>query len=98
MSNFIELIEKQVNYINRSSFIEQAIKLLFNAIAETEHLEDAELLFKNLEDIQCILAKAVFKDRLTVTPFLRNFVYDYDRIDDIDVKKSLYKKIKSTMR
>jgi hypothetical protein len=54
-------------------------------------------IFKNLEDIQFILTEAVFKeDGLTVTPFLRDFVYD--RIDDIAVKQRLYQKLKSTTK
>jgi hypothetical protein len=43
MSNFIELIKKQLSHTNGSEFIEQEVKLLFNKIAKTEHIEDAEL-------------------------------------------------------
>ena len=53
------------------------------------------MIFKNLEDIQFILAKAVFKEGLNVSPFLREFIYDFDRIDDFDVKNLQYQKIKS---
>ena len=78
-------------------FIEQEIKLLFNLIAKTKCIEDAELLFSNLEDIQFVLAKAIFSDEIITTPFLIDFVSDFDRIDDSDVKEHLYKKIKSTI-
>jgi hypothetical protein len=95
MSNFIELIESNLSDTEGLEFIEQEIKLLFKFIAKTKRIEESGLLFKNLEDIQFVLAKAVFKNGVIVTPFLRGFIYDYDRIDDMDVKKKLYQKIKS---
>jgi hypothetical protein len=67
MSNFIDLIE--VNLVNKEGleFIEQEIKLLFTSIANTNTVDDAVLLFKNLEDIQFVLAKAVFKNGIEVS-------------------------------
>ncbi|MGC4129628.1 MAG: hypothetical protein QM564_08740 [Bergeyella sp.] len=94
MNNFIRLIENNLSHRNGLELIEQEIKLLFEAIAKTNGIENANLLFKNLEDIQFILARAIFKDKIIVTPFLRNFVYDFDRIDDEEVMNKLYKNIK----
>ncbi len=94
-SNFIELIENSLRHKDSLELIEQEIKLLFKFISKTNHINDANLLFKNLEDIQFILAKAVFKDELSVSSFLRDFIYDFDRIDDPDVKQNLYQRIKT---
>ncbi|SEK63758.1 hypothetical protein [Parapedobacter koreensis] len=95
MANFIELIESSLSQKKGVEFVEQEIKLLFSAIAGTNKIDDAELLFKNLEDIQFVLAKSIFKNGIKVTSFLKKFVYDFDRIDDNDTKKNLYNKIKS---
>lgn len=95
MNNIIELIENNLSQESGQKFVEQEIGLLFSEIANTNKIDDAELLFKNLEDIQFALAKAIFKNGIEVTTFLRDFVYDFDRIDDIEVKLNLYNKIKS---
>lgn len=95
MNNFIELIKNRLLQSQETEFVEQEIQLLFNAIAETKSINDAELIFKNLEEIHFVLAKAVFKEGLNVSTFLREFVYDFDRIDDAEVKKFQYQKIKS---
>ena len=93
MNNFISLIEKELLINKNMNFAERIIKLLFDEIRNTKDIDDAELLFKNLEDVQFILAKAVFKENQDVSSFLRQFIYDFDRIDDEDVKKDLYSKI-----
>lgn len=94
MSNFIELIENYLSKKQGLEFIEQEIKLLFSAISNTNKVDDARLIFKNLEDIQFVLAKSIFKNGIEVTPFLRQFVYDFDRIDDDETKRVLYERIK----
>jgi hypothetical protein len=95
MSNFIDLIENHLSQKQGLVFIEQEIKLLFSAISNTDKVDDAELIFKNLEDIQFVLAKSIFKNNIEVTSFLRQFVYDFDRIDDNETKVNLYNRIKT---
>ena len=63
-------------------------------IQESNQISDNQL-FKNLEDIQFVLAKSVFKNGIEVTPFLRRFIYDFDRIDDKEIKSILYDRIKA---
>lgn len=95
MSNFIEMIESNLTHTDGLEIIEQEIKLLFTAIGSTNEINAAELLFKNLEDVQFVLAKSIFKNGTEVSPFLRQFVYDFDRIDDKETKGNLYKRIKT---
>ena len=95
MNNFVDLIENYISQKHDFEFVEQEIKLLFYAISNTNKVEDAELIFKNLEDIQFVLAKSVFKNGIEVTPFLRRFIYDFDRIDDKEIKSILYDRIKA---
>lgn len=94
MSNYIELIESNLADKDGLEFIEQEIKLMFTAIANTNNINDAGFFFKGLEDVQFVLAKAIFKNGIEVTPFLRQFVYDFDRIDDKETKENLYSRIK----
>ncbi len=51
MNNFITLIKHSLMSREGIIFIEQEIKLLFNLIEKTKCMEDAKLLFSNLEDI-----------------------------------------------
>ncbi len=95
MNNFIKLIEDNLSHKKGQEFIEEEIRLLFLAISNTNKIEDAELIFNNLEDIQIVLAKSIFKDRIIVTPFLKDFVYDFDRIDDFETRLNLFEKLKS---
>lgn len=90
----IEIIEQRLSQPNGIESIEEEIKLLFNAISETKSIENATSIFEELEVIQMALAKSVFKDGLKVSSFLRDFIYDFDRIDDDVVKKFQYDKIK----
>jgi hypothetical protein len=94
MSDFIKSIKSRLVLPGGMEFIEKEIELLYKAIEQTHEIHEADLIFKNLEDIQFILAQAVFKDGIKISPFLRQFVYDFDRIDDIEVKEYQYKKIK----
>ena len=97
MNNFIKLIEKELYSHNTFSleFIQKQIELLFNLIKETKNVNEAVMVFKVLEEIQFVLAKAIFKDKLIVNQFLRQFIYDFDRIDDDEIKIHLFDKIQS---
>ena len=97
-NNFLEWIKEraQTSDVEGVEFIQKLIILLHNEIKKSSTLESADIIFKNLEDIQFILAKAVFADGLEVNAFMRNFIRDYDRIDEPDTKTKLFDKIKST--
>ncbi len=100
MENFIELLEKKLECTDKKKisenfvFIKELVYLFFEQIKVSD-VDETNLIFKVLEDIQSVLAKAVFKNKVNVTPELRKFVYDFDRIDDDDMKNYLYSKIKS---
>ncbi|MDY3315928.1 hypothetical protein PG630_01200 [Riemerella anatipestifer] len=93
MNDFNNLME---NYLKEQKFylIEDKIKSLFSEISNANELRDTEFLFKELENIQFELAKLAFKDKVVLSPFLRQFVYDFDRIDDDEIKIFLYERIK----
>lgn len=95
MDNFLNLITDNTKNEKGLNFIEAEIKLFYFFIASTKNMNEADLFFRTLEDIQFILAHAVFSRKTIVSSFLTEFIYDCDRIDDLEQKKYLYKKIKA---
>lgn len=101
MENFIKLIEQCLQCNNTQTlesnlkFIQEMLKFIFEQIKKTNTENEATVAFKILEDIQFVLAKAVFKDKIMTTQPLDEFISDFDRIDDKEVRKFLYFKIKS---
>jgi hypothetical protein len=93
--NTIEEIEHKLKLSNGLEVVEKEIKKLFTEIGQTQSIADSEEKFQELANFQFVLAKAVFKERLSVPAFLRQFIYDFDRIDDVLVKKKEFEKIKS---
>jgi len=97
MKEFKEFIENKLTLFNGTDLIENEIRLLFKEIYLTKNIIEAEHLFKKLECIQFVLSKAIFKDHLKVSAFAKEFIYDFDRIDDFNVKENQYQKIKKTI-
>lgn len=54
----------------------------------------AKQILKKLEVIQFLLSKYVFKDKNVVSTFLQRFIYDFDRIEDPQVRFYQYEKNK----
>ena len=91
-----EIIQIHLTKKNRFELIENEIDSLLLKINKTETINEAEPLFKKLEDIQFELARIIFKDKIKTTNNLRMFVHDFDRLDDIDVKTNLYYNLKKS--
>lgn len=96
MNNFLNLLEEKIKSSNEDGqqLTEKIILLLFDVIRNTNNIDEAELVFKNLQDIHFVLAKTTFSDGFKPNAFLKNFIYDFDRIDDNEVKIYQYNKIK----
>jgi hypothetical protein len=75
-------------------FIQDEIKLLFKAIKYTKDIKESDLIFDNLQVIHFVLSKVYFTTDIQITPFLKEFIHDFERIDDSDIKKYQYQKIK----
>ena len=71
------------------------LNLILSQIKIMDSKEESVTAFALLEDVQFVLAKAAFKNKITLTPALNKFITDFDRIDDNDVKEFLHLKIKS---
>ena len=101
MENFIKLIEQCIysddvqKMASDFRFIQEVINFILRQIKKTNTMNDAAIAFSLLEEIQFVLAKAVFKDKIIVTVPLDKFITDFDRIDDEEVRAFFYLKIKS---
>ena len=86
--------EDKESLAKNASLIQKELNSLLERIKRSSSLEKAESIFELLEEIQLVLAKATFKDEVILTPQLRRFVYDFDRIDDEAMRAHLYDKIR----
>ena len=76
-------------------FLEKLVKAIFELINQSSEVDDARGYFQLLDIIQFWLAKVVFKDKKQVNQFLRDFISQFDRLDDEDWIKELYRRIKN---
>lgn len=97
MIYLLELIEQKLKTHSNTEieYIQQKVISLLYVIETAKSFEEVESIFDILEQIQFLLAKAVFKENVNVTPLLMKFVSDFDRVDDSDTRHYLYEKIKS---
>lgn len=95
MDNFIKLVKQCLDRNDHLMFINEILKIIFQTIKEANSLNEADTAFNLLGDIQNLLAAAVFKEQVIVNKFLKKFIYDFDRIDDYEMRHHLYSKIKS---
>jgi len=93
---FIQLIASQLKKGEQGlTFVQEEIELLFKAIKNTNNLQEADLVFDNLEVIHFALSKVYFTSDLQITSFLKEFIHDFERIDDDDTRNYQYQKIKA---
>jgi len=93
---FIQLIVSQLGKGEHGfTFIQEEIELLFKAIKNSKNFQEADLVFDNLEVIHHALSKVYFTTELQITAFLKEFIHDFERIDDDDTRNYQYQKIKT---
>lgn len=90
-----DTIDKQKEFDNVLELIESNIKHLFNQIKKSQDIYDAKDFFRPLAKIQFVLANLLFVQDLSLPDKLKVFVHDFERLDDIDLIKYLYEKIKN---
>ncbi|MEI1279918.1 hypothetical protein V6Z05_16420 [Leptospira venezuelensis] len=60
-----------------------------------DSISETEILFNTLDDIQCKLANLIFRGEISVDTFFWKYVRDFDRIDDLEHRNSIYINIKT---
>jgi len=91
---YYKIFEKNFNFEeeikNEVDFIEDEINDIYIKIREDSNKQHIELYFTFLEKIQIILYRLIFQENINIPEKLKNFVYEYDRIDDEQVREKLY--------
>ena len=75
------------------ALLSQKIKYLILEIQSCATIEEAGDYFLLLDEIQLILARLVFSNKIEVTSFLRQFISDFDNLEFN--KKYIFFKIKN---
>lgn len=95
MTVFIKTIDNLLNaLILNNELIEFEIKKLFQEIQDSPNLASADPSFEKLDYIQTSLARKVFSEGQTVNNFLREFIRDFDRVDDTEYRSVIFDSIK----
>ena len=74
--------------------IEFEISDLMKEIEESPSIQQANAFFDALQKYQHILAKILYKSDIQLSKRLRDFVIDFDRLDDNNLREFIYPKIK----
>lgn len=74
-------------------FLYNEIQNLISKVKKCTDIQGANTYFDLLQRIQDVLAEQVFKYELDVSPALRKFIRDCDRLDDDDLRKYLFNEI-----
>lgn len=75
-------------------FLHEEVNHLLTKIKLCKSIAEAHIYFDLLQKIQNVLAILVFKYDIKVSKSFRDFIYDCDRLDDLELRKYLFKKIK----
>ena len=74
--------------------VEAYIQQLLNNLLNVSDNAEIDAIFKNLDTIQVELAKKIYKEDMRLPSHLIQFVSDFDRIDDLEVKKNIINKVR----
>lgn len=77
-----ELVLKFLEHPDGERIIAEEIRVTLELMARAQSADDVKYMFTVLEEIQGGLALAVFRDDRKVSAFLREFIRDFDRLDD----------------
>ena len=90
-----EIKNEGISLALKLSLLTQKTKYIFSQIKSCESIEHANDFFDLLGDIQSVLAWLVFEQEIGIPDRLRQFVRDFDRMDDPVERKYYFEKIKS---
>lgn len=91
--NKLEYI-KNIVVPNLKVIEEEIDALFFSKIKSSKNIEEAEVYFDILQQIQGILAELFFKGKIELSDILRRFISDCERLDDEWLRNHLFGLIK----
>lgn len=84
------------NTIWFSLLLNEKINLLLSKIKSSETVQDSEFFFSQLHIIQGSIIKLIVNDEsIALSTNLKEFVYDFERIEDKSTQEFVFKKIKN---
>ena len=95
--NFFDYEEKVFyNKIWFSMLLNEKINFLLGQIKHAENIESSQHLFEELHKIQGNIITFIVEDQpIMLSDDLKEFIYDFDRIDDKSIQEFVFKKIKN---
>jgi len=78
-------------------YLEKVVRTLLAKIKDSNNIQQAEIYFDILQNIQDALAKLSFKYDVKLSASLNKFVSDFDRLDDHELRDYLFNKIKHNL-
>jgi len=97
ITHLLEELESMPNELINAQFplLEKFIDQEFIKIKLSEKLEDANVNFNILQNIQEALSNILFNKKIELSPKLRTFVRDFERLDDVWLREFMFEKIKN---
>jgi hypothetical protein len=86
-------IESKV--VQKFPLILKAVNAILNKIKDYEDFKAAKGHFDELQETQDVLAEMLFKHNIQMSPGLRKFIRDCDRLDDEEIREYLFREIKN---
>jgi len=91
----VSFVEKMQKIYDELPLVRKEIDAIFLQIQNCDNFVQAEQYFKTLDDIHfSSLAKLAFVENVQITLDLRQFLRDFDRVDDLSWREYLFNKIK----
>lgn len=91
----IEIEHVGTNLIQKLTLLSQKIKYIFSKIKSFDNVESAHDYFNTLELIESTLTALIYKENLGLPDALMQLTYDFDRIDDKNLREYIFNKIKT---
>ena len=92
----LEEIENEGGILSQKLFLlKQEIQYIFLKIKTSDNIEVANPYFNLLQKIQFTLSSLVYKDNLGLPDIFFWFIKDFDRLDDLELRNYIFRKIKN---
>lgn len=98
LKNLLQQLASDSKILDKNSdclLIANEIRHLFSEIKSCKTFDESQPYFNSLEQIVLVLEHLVFKNKTAVSKELWQFLKDFDRIDDNDLRIYMFNEIKN---
>lgn len=96
--NILDNLQDHIKLADRNKnlhLLTQEIRNIFTQIQSCKSFKESQAFFDSLEEIELARAPLVFGDEIEVTESMRRFTKDFDRVDDMDLRRYMFTEIKN---